>query len=709
MADPTSTDVKSDSEPWSVLENLILAQAIYKCGGTDWVAIARTIKGHPQVHRSNNFFSQKSCATQYTHLLKNLEAETRSKQSRGEAGSSASQDIPSVVKLAGQLYNQRILEIKALIRKDEERFRALVTELEEIRQGKWDSQLAEELKKNPPPLISENEAPTNNSDTSITANTDDSHSQLHQEGDGNNATTSSSDINTIEPFALTSSSEAPLPQSALNSEQVTILSNEDEISLKATPTTIQSEEISQLEEDVNMEDVAGSQQTPQDASIEFSNSISSSAAPTLVQGTVDIEMSDATEQEPLKSDAIPENNAMPKIAEMHYGKPDTVSALKDRQHLNESLGSESDLLQSGAIHEEIDIAPSGGEQAPETNTQLKNEAIDEEANVEKQGKRKDDEMMTESEIKDKEETEEDSKKASSREKTPELHENTEETLKKEEELNLKPLLVGSEKINEAEHSLSHDHDHDGEDTGHEGATSGDEDVAGSTTKAARKPKKIKTSTVPGKRRRRSTRGTANAVDINEDGGYNSTDSEATDGVNTNISSDHVIRPQMDDKKWKKILMMIWSDIANHRFGAVFMQPIKEQDAPGYYYMIKRPMDLKSIKERIRDGQITNADEFHRDVLLMFMNAIMYNNEDTEVYHMAQAMMSEVEFIIKNFKSSQSFAPIGTSGGLAQIGSSSTSTSTTPTTRTAGLDLLSGSSQPMTRKRKSSGLEMTPVE
>jgi hypothetical protein len=55
----TTTDIKSDSEPWSVLENLILAQAIYKCGDTNWVAIARTIKGHPQIHRSSNFFSQK--------------------------------------------------------------------------------------------------------------------------------------------------------------------------------------------------------------------------------------------------------------------------------------------------------------------------------------------------------------------------------------------------------------------------------------------------------------------------------------------------------------------------------------------------------------------------------------------------------------------------------------------------------------------------
>jgi len=84
---------------------------------------------------------------------------------------------------------------------------------------------------------------------------------------------------------------------------------------------------------------------------------------------------------------------------------------------------------------------------------------------------------------------------------------------------------------------------------------------------------------------------------------------------------------------------------------------------------------------------------------MFMNALMYNSEDTEVYHMAMAMMTEVEQTIKNFKSSQAFAPL-TTGGSA--GSGNTSSSTTPTTRTSGSELSSLSA----RKKKSSSLEMT---
>lgn len=43
----------------------------------------------------------------------------------------------------------------------------------------------------------------------------------------------------------------------------------------------------------------------------------------------------------------------------------------------------------------------------------------------------------------------------------------------------------------------------------------------------------------------------------------------------------------------------------------------QADAPDYYEIIKRPMDLKTIRSKIRDGSISSIDEFERDLLLMF--------------------------------------------------------------------------------------------
>lgn len=55
------------------------------------------------------------------------------------------------------------------------------------------------------------------------------------------------------------------------------------------------------------------------------------------------------------------------------------------------------------------------------------------------------------------------------------------------------------------------------------------------------------------------------------------------------------------KSWQKNINLLWREIANHKNGAMFMNPIKESIAPHYYEIVKRPMDLKTIKNRIRDG------------------------------------------------------------------------------------------------------------
>ncbi|KAJ1653498.1 hypothetical protein IWQ61_006390 [Dispira simplex] len=122
--------------------------------------------------------------------------------------------------------------------------------------------------------------------------------------------------------------------------------------------------------------------------------------------------------------------------------------------------------------------------------------------------------------------------------------------------------------------------------------------------------------------------------------------------------EEVLDPQEQEKKhknWKKLISMIWREIANHRAAGLFTQPIKAQDAPGYYDIIKKPIDLKTIRLRIRDDKLTTTDEFHRDILHMLVNALMYNNEDSEVYQMTLEMLDAAENDIETFKNSEAFS------------------------------------------------------
>ncbi|KAM7042543.1 bromodomain-containing protein 8 isoform 1-T1 [Acridotheres tristis] len=92
---------------------------------------------------------------------------------------------------------------------------------------------------------------------------------------------------------------------------------------------------------------------------------------------------------------------------------------------------------------------------------------------------------------------------------------------------------------------------------------------------------------------------------------------------------------------KKKLMSVWRMIASHRFSSPFLKPVSEKQAPGYKDVVKRPMDLSSIKKRLSKGHIQSVMQFQCDLMLMFQNAVMYNNSDHHVFHVAVEMQREV--------------------------------------------------------------------
>ncbi|XP_007937134.1 bromodomain-containing protein 8 [Orycteropus afer afer] len=100
-------------------------------------------------------------------------------------------------------------------------------------------------------------------------------------------------------------------------------------------------------------------------------------------------------------------------------------------------------------------------------------------------------------------------------------------------------------------------------------------------------------------------------------------------------------PVQDHLLFKKTLLPVWKMIASHRFSSPFLKPVSDRQAPGYKDVVKRPMDLTSLKRNLSKGRIRTMAQFQRDVMLMFQNAVMYNDSDHHVYHMAVEMQREV--------------------------------------------------------------------
>ncbi|XP_032896228.1 bromodomain-containing protein 8 isoform X1 [Amblyraja radiata] len=95
------------------------------------------------------------------------------------------------------------------------------------------------------------------------------------------------------------------------------------------------------------------------------------------------------------------------------------------------------------------------------------------------------------------------------------------------------------------------------------------------------------------------------------------------------------------RNWKRTVLLMWKEIASHRFASLFLNPVSEERVPGYHSWVHRPMDLSNIKRNIRKGLIRTTVEFQRDIMLMFQNAVMYNSSDHDVYHKTVEMQRDV--------------------------------------------------------------------
>ncbi|KAL5527788.1 hypothetical protein ACEPAG_6589 [Sanghuangporus baumii] len=108
------------------------------------------------------------------------------------------------------------------------------------------------------------------------------------------------------------------------------------------------------------------------------------------------------------------------------------------------------------------------------------------------------------------------------------------------------------------------------------------------------------------------------------------------------------------KRFQSVILMLHAQITAHRNGTIFHNPIKHSEAPDYQDIVKRPMDLKTIKNRVKDGRISSSSEYQRDIYLMFANSLMYNRPNSDIYMMAEEMMQDSEAEIQNFQQTEAY-------------------------------------------------------
>jgi hypothetical protein len=126
------------------------------------------------------------------------------------------------------------------------------------------------------------------------------------------------------------------------------------------------------------------------------------------------------------------------------------------------------------------------------------------------------------------------------------------------------------------------------------------------------------------------------------------------------------------------------DITSHKHASIFAHAVKHKDAEGYYDIIKRPTDLSTIKKALTNGAkhvtatasdtpigspggagatielpissdlvppkaIVNPAQLEKELMRMFVNAMMFNPGEDGVVEDAREMFESVQRSVSSWR------------------------------------------------------------
>lgn len=95
----------------------------------------------------------------------------------------------------------------------------------------------------------------------------------------------------------------------------------------------------------------------------------------------------------------------------------------------------------------------------------------------------------------------------------------------------------------------------------------------------------------------------------------------------------VPNPSKLTKHMKKLYEIVvkYKDSDGRILSSAFRQLPPKRELPGYYEIIKKPVDLRKIKQRIKDHKYRSLDDLENDIMLLCKNAQTYNVEGSLIY------------------------------------------------------------------------------
>ncbi|KYN44995.1 Cat eye syndrome critical region protein 2, partial [Trachymyrmex septentrionalis] len=97
---------------------------------------------------------------------------------------------------------------------------------------------------------------------------------------------------------------------------------------------------------------------------------------------------------------------------------------------------------------------------------------------------------------------------------------------------------------------------------------------------------------------------------------------------------------------------VLESVKDHVDAWPFIEPVDEDYAPRYYSVVRRPMDLKTMEEKLENGSYKSLSQFKRDFRLIVDNCRQYNGSDNEYTDMAVNLKEAFDKAVSRYLESE---------------------------------------------------------
>jgi hypothetical protein len=99
---------------------------------------------------------------------------------------------------------------------------------------------------------------------------------------------------------------------------------------------------------------------------------------------------------------------------------------------------------------------------------------------------------------------------------------------------------------------------------------------------------------------------------------------------------------------------ILGEIESHPISCMFAEPVdpERDESPGYFDVVKRPMDLTTVRQKLENNEYPTVHDWKEEVLLTFANAITYNGKHTPIGVMAADLKAIFKDLVKTIADDQ---------------------------------------------------------